>query len=179
MGNQWSKNVKLDDINIDPDNIYADPYSFGYDEPYADTRVREQVQIYDEPNTEPEYFEDSSKNYGIENEAYISELQTTVTAIPTLDLFFIVQTDEKDCTLHNKKIFRLYLNRFSIESKKIDIQFKHPLFVDRNLDLFGTKQLIFDELSKWHSENTEKVQVKFKILIFETLLKIIFHNFDI
>ena len=169
MGNHWSNNVKLDDFNNDPESIYADPYSFGYDEPYADTRRQGRDQINDESNNEsgsiyePECLENTSEIYGITNEAYISELQTTITSIPTLDLVFIVQTDEKDCTLHNKKIFRLYLNRFSIESNKKDIQFKKPVFVDRNLDIFETKQLIFDELNKWHNKNTEKVQEKFKL----------------
>ena len=169
MGNQWSKNVKLDDFNNDPESIYADPYSFGYDEPYADTRRQGQDRINDESNNEsgsiyePECLENTSEIYGITNEAYISELPITITSIPTLDLVFIVQTDEKDCTLHNKKIFRLYLNRFSIESNKKDIQFKNPVFVDRNFDIFETKQFIFDELNKWHSKNTEKVQGKFEL----------------
>ena len=66
------------------------------------------------------------------------------------------------CTLHNKKIFRIYLNRFSIESRKRDIQFKCPIFVDRKLQFPDTKQFIFDELEKWSHNNSEKVQESIK-----------------
>ena len=97
-----------------------------------------------------------------------SELGTSsiVPAIPTLDLIFLVQNDENDsrnCTLQNKKIFRMYLNRFSIESRRRDIQFGHPVFIDRKLQFPDTKQFISDELQKWSTKNEEKVQESFMI----------------
>ena len=116
---------------------------------------------------------DESNNTSFHSETYetygtfsneTTKVSNPSTKLPILDLVFTVQNDEnnsRNCTLFNKKIFRLYLNRFSIESRKRDIQFKYPVFVDRKLQFLDTKQFIYDELKKWSINNTEKVQEGF------------------
>ena len=178
MGCQNCKLVYAD-TNVTNDireNIYTEPYSYGYNVPYSDTEIQEQViNTANRPrNTSErqtrEYQEYQTDLNGIQNDGYIDEDTSSagvMSAIPTLDLIFIVQNDEKDrrnCTLHNNKIFRLYLNKFSIESRKIDIQFQSPIFVDRNLDFVGTNKFIHDELEKRQSKFVEKVQDGSEIL---------------
>ena len=174
MGNHRSKccfKKKSNIVSID-ESEYANPYDpyDGYDGTYS---------VYGRPMTNQidrmrPNRPDESHNTSIQSETYetyASEiLSNETTKLPTLDLVFIVQNDEnnsKNCTLFNKKIFRIYLNRFSIESRKRDIHFKYPIFVDRKLQFPDTKQFICDELKKWSINNNEKVQEGFKKNLFE------------
>ena len=148
----------------DDENEYADPYNpyDGYDSTYS---IYEQTQINEEQspdsgiNNEGFNEESTYETYDIE-----IEVPSTDTARPILNLIFIVQKDENDsrsCTLQNKKIFRNYLNRFSIESKKQDIQFEKPLYVDRKLPFLDTKDAIFSELENFSKNYTKKAQDSF------------------
>ena len=166
MGNHRSKccfKKTLNKVSVDGDSEYAVPYDDGYDGTYS---------VYGRPMTNQidrmrPNRPDESHNTSIQSETYDASeiLSNETTKLPTLDLVFIVQNDEnnsKNCTLFNKKIFRIYLNRFSIESRKRDIHFKYPIFVDRKLQFPDTKQFICDELKKWSLNNNGKVQEGFK-----------------
>ena len=181
MGNQWSKQVDPGDVNEDFDNIYTEPYTVGYNEPYDDIRIQEQ-ELNDIRNptrnaddvSQTERYE----HYEIENAAYESdiEISASIAPIPTLHLIFIVQNDEKDsqsCTLRNKKIFLHYLNKFSIDSRKIDIQLKQPIFLDRNLGFDDTKQFISDKLNEWKGESVEKVEECSKMILVANRLRFV------
>ena len=148
----------------DDENEYADPYNpyDGYDSTYS---IYEQTQINEEQSPDSG-INNEGFNEGSTYETYETEIEipSTDAARPILNLIFIVQKDENDsrsCTLQNKKIFRNYLNRFSIESKKQDIQFEKPLYVDRKLPFLDTKEAIFDELENFSKKFINKVQDSF------------------
>ena len=172
MGNQQSNccqrssNRKTYRHSSDDENEYDEPYN-----PYDGYDGDSTYSIYEKTQINEEQSPDSGiKNEGFEEgslyETYGEEIgiPSSDAARSILNLIFIVQKDENDsrsCTLQNKKIFRNYLNRFSIESKKQDIQFEKPLYVDRKLPFLDTKEAIFDELENFSKKFINKVQDSF------------------
>ena len=57
-------------------------------------------------------------------------------SLPEIHLAFFVQRDDhnENKWIFNRKLFRNFVNRFSIEATKVDIQFRKPTKLQFNLD---------------------------------------------
>ena len=79
--------------------------------------------------------------------------------IPEIYLAFFIQCDENSHDgIKNRKLFRNYLSRFSIECTRIDIQFGRPVMLDLNFDEKKVKTKIHDHLAKLSTDDTQKLE---------------------
>ena len=69
--------------------------------------------------------------------------------LPKIHLTFFVQRDKNENKwIFNQKLFRNFVNRFSIESTKVDIQFRKPTELQFNLDEEKVRIEIYKQLSE-------------------------------
>ena len=70
--------------------------------------------------------------------------------LPEIHLIFFVHRDDhnENKSIFNRKLFRNFVNRFSIESTKVDIQFRKPTDLHFNLDQEKVKIEIHKQLTE-------------------------------
>ena len=83
------------------------------------------------------------------------------TSLPEIYLAFFVQCDgtpRNQLYFKNRKFFRNCLNRFTIESTKVDIQFKKPVTLKFNLDEKKVTSTIHDHLEEVRNKSDRKLE---------------------
>ena len=83
------------------------------------------------------------------------------TSLPEIYLAFFVQSDgtpENQLYFKNRKLFRNCLSRFTVESTKVDIQFKEPVTLKFNLDEKKVASTIHDHLEELKNESNRKLE---------------------
>ena len=79
--------------------------------------------------------------------------------IPEIYLAFFIQCDGNSIDgIQNRKLFRHYLSRFSVECTKIDIQVGRPVILDLNYDEKKIKTKIHEHLAKLSSNYTPNLE---------------------
>ena len=79
--------------------------------------------------------------------------------IPEICLVFFIQCDGNSIDgIQNRKLFRHYLSRFSVECTKIDIQVGRPVILDLNYDEKKIKTKIHEHLAKLWSNYTPNLE---------------------
>ena len=74
-------------------------------------------------------------------------------------LTFFIQCDGNSIDgIKNRKLFRNYLSRFSIECTRIDIQVGRPVMLDLNFDENQIKTKIQEHLTKLSADDTQKLE---------------------
>ena len=83
------------------------------------------------------------------------------TSLPEIYLAFFVQSDgtpTNQLYFKNRKFFRNCLNRFTIESTKVDIQFKKPVTLKFNLDEKNVTSTIHGHLEEIKNKSNRKLE---------------------
>ena len=83
------------------------------------------------------------------------------TSLPEIYLAFFVQSDgtpENQLYFKNRKLFRNCLSRFTVESTKVDIQFKEPVTLKFNLDEKKVASTIHSHLNELKNESKRKLE---------------------
>ena len=79
--------------------------------------------------------------------------------IPEIHLAFFIQCDVNSHDgIKNRKLFRNYLSRFSIECTRIDIQVGRPIILDLNFDENKIKTKIHEHLTKLSTDDSPKLE---------------------
>ena len=79
--------------------------------------------------------------------------------IPEIYLAFFIQCDGNSIDgIKNRKLFRNYLSRFSIECTRIDIQVGRPVILDLNFDENKVKTKIHEHLTKLSTDDNPKLE---------------------
>ena len=79
--------------------------------------------------------------------------------IPEINLVFFIQCDGNSIDgIKNRKLFRNYLSRFSIECRRIDVQVGRPVILDLNYDENKIKTKIHEHLAKLSFDDTPKLE---------------------
>ena len=79
--------------------------------------------------------------------------------IPEIYLAFFIQCDGNSIDgIKNRKLFRNYLSRFSIECTRIDIQAGRPVVLNLNFDEKKVKTKIHEHLAKLSTDDSPKLE---------------------
>ena len=79
--------------------------------------------------------------------------------IPEIHLVFFIQCDvDSHDGIKNRKLFRNYLSRFSIECTRIDVQIGRPVVLDLNYDENKIKTKIHEHLKQLSTNDTHKLE---------------------
>ena len=100
----------------------------------------------------------SIRNYT--NDCFLKYVMRS-TSLPEIYLAFFVQSDgtpENQLYFKNRKLFRNFLNRFTIESTKVDIQFKGPVTLKFNLDKKKVTSRIHEHLEELKNKCCRKLE---------------------